>query len=360
MQRELALWVVLTGLVAVKGAAASELQRPVAVSPGGEQISRITNRCPTFSWGAVPEARSYQLVVYEVGEDRAEARKVLSEVIPGAALAWTPALDGCLERGRPYAWSVRAAGRTGPSKWSRAALFEVVPGPSEARFLAVLAAARRYHAARRPVGQEAAVAETAAGAPRTAAGQRTRDGPAVPTVTGAPGLVAEGDSCCDGNLPSVYATRLSNSSTNNDPDVLALQLTSQTEPAANMNYIGFFDWNSHENEPRLLGEIEGDGSGGLHFTGSASISGWERVESDPAVSCGSGASCAADLYCSRTDQRVLGGGFRITQGESTAVRLIESFAGQSSSTTWWHVELKNTSAASVSFRVVAVCAEVGA
>ena len=37
-------------------------QAPVTVSPGTATGARIADSCPTFSWGGIPEARSYELV----------------------------------------------------------------------------------------------------------------------------------------------------------------------------------------------------------------------------------------------------------------------------------------------------------
>ncbi|MCP4249786.1 MAG: hypothetical protein GY778_22310, partial [bacterium] len=94
----------------------------------------MESRCPTFNWAGVPGARSYELVVYLVGEEGQEATPVLRQTVPGAANGWTPSLDACLERGERYAWSVRAVGRTEASDWSAPSLFEVAAGPGEVEF----------------------------------------------------------------------------------------------------------------------------------------------------------------------------------------------------------------------------------
>ncbi|MDX1502426.1 MAG: hypothetical protein R3325_08670 [Thermoanaerobaculia bacterium] len=87
---------------------------------------------------------------------------------------------------------------------------------------------------------------------------------------GGEGLVAAGSSCCHGGVVTGYAARLQNNSENaSGPDVLALSLDIPN-PGAGANFIGFFaDASSIDETPALVGEIQGDGSGGVHFTGSA-------------------------------------------------------------------------------------------
>lgn len=121
---------------------------PVAVSPGTPTGALIGDICPTFNWGAVPDADSYELVVYQVGEEGEVARAVLRRRISGAANGWTPALDQCLERGGQYAWSVRAVGSNATSNWAPPSLFEVASGPSEAEFEEALTVVRAYIAQR--------------------------------------------------------------------------------------------------------------------------------------------------------------------------------------------------------------------
>ena len=104
-------------LIATTGWAGSQ---PVAVSPGTASGALIGDACPTFSWGAVAEAKSYELVVYRVGEEHEEAEPVLRQSFAGSANGWTPSLGQCLEPGQRYAWSIRAQG-----EWSEASLFEV-------------------------------------------------------------------------------------------------------------------------------------------------------------------------------------------------------------------------------------------
>ncbi|MFQ5526389.1 MAG: hypothetical protein ACE5GX_09030 [Thermoanaerobaculia bacterium] len=121
----------------------------MAVSPGHvSRIVAVEGRCPTFSWGAVPGATGYELVVYRVSEEGEEAEAVLSQPITGSALGWTPALNHCLERGRRYAWSVRAVGREEASDWSPPSFFRVASGPSAAELEEALGVVREYLAAK--------------------------------------------------------------------------------------------------------------------------------------------------------------------------------------------------------------------
>lgn len=119
--------------------------RPVAVSPGdATKVALIRDDCPTFSWGEVDGAKSYDLVVYRLGEQNEHEEPVLLRSFPGSVNGWTPALDQCLERGARYAWSVRAVGRKETSEWSAPNLFAVAPGPSEAEFEVALEIVRQY------------------------------------------------------------------------------------------------------------------------------------------------------------------------------------------------------------------------
>ena len=117
---------------------------PVTVSPGSPTGSVIGDTCPTFSWGSVEGAKSYELVVYRVEEGSEEARPVLRQSFAGSVASWTPSLDRCLERGGQYAWSVRGVGNGKESEWSPPSLFQVASGPSEAEFEEAVAVVRQY------------------------------------------------------------------------------------------------------------------------------------------------------------------------------------------------------------------------
>ncbi len=58
---------------------------PVAVSPGdASKLALIGDTCPTFSWGEVDGAKSYELVVYRIGEEGEEAEPVLRQTFAGS------------------------------------------------------------------------------------------------------------------------------------------------------------------------------------------------------------------------------------------------------------------------------------
>ena len=91
---------------------------------------------------------------------------------------------------------------------------------------------------------------------------------------GAQGLWVDSQACCDGSSMGSYAAAISNNATGAgvNPDALALYVGIGT-PEVSSNFIGFFDYKFNSG-PRLIGEIEGDGLGGVRFTGSAaSVSG---------------------------------------------------------------------------------------
>jgi hypothetical protein len=103
--------------------ATAEVRVPVAVSPGSATGTQIGETCPTFSWGSVEKAGSYELVVYRLGEEGQEEQPILRQSFPGAVGSWTPSLDQCLEWGGRYAWAVRASGGK-PTSWSEPACFD--------------------------------------------------------------------------------------------------------------------------------------------------------------------------------------------------------------------------------------------
>ena len=125
--------------------AASPEGRPVAVSPGdATKVALIRDDCPTFSWGEVEGAKSYDLVVYRLGEQDEHKEPVLRRSFPGSVDGWTPALDQCLDRGGRYAWSVRALGDKEAWEWSELSLFQVASGPSEEEFEEAVEVVRQY------------------------------------------------------------------------------------------------------------------------------------------------------------------------------------------------------------------------
>lgn len=150
------VWI-LALLCAPAVAAARAAEAPPAVSPGGaSKLALVEARCPTFSWGEVEEARGYELVIYRLGKEGEELQPVLRRFFPGSVETWTPSLDLCLERGGRYAWSVRAVGETGASRWSAPSLFKVAPAPSAAELEDALRVVRSYFEQEAPnLGQEA-------------------------------------------------------------------------------------------------------------------------------------------------------------------------------------------------------------
>ncbi len=124
--------------------------RPVPVSPGSVLApTMIANRCPTFSWGDVPEAESFELRVYRLptatATDGPEGlRGVAAVSLPGGAHSWSPDLTHCLEPGGQYAWTLRAITSGVPGEWSEASLFEVAAAPAPAEVEEALALLRDY------------------------------------------------------------------------------------------------------------------------------------------------------------------------------------------------------------------------
>jgi hypothetical protein len=150
----------------------------VAVSPGdATKVALIRDDCPTFSWGEVEGAKSYDLVVYRLGEQNEHEEPVLRRSFPGSVYGWTPALDQCLERGGRYAWSVRAAGGKEASDWSSPSLFEVTTGPSEAEFEEAVQVVRQY-LAEEATGSVGALASSAV--------ERTESSQSATQVSGVP------------------------------------------------------------------------------------------------------------------------------------------------------------------------------
>jgi hypothetical protein len=167
VERSLAL-VALAALASWFPGAAVASDAPIAVSPGSSSGTLIESRCPTFSWGAADEARSYELIVYRLGETGEDAKPVLQEELIGAATSWTPSFDRCLEAGGVYAWGVRADTGEELGEWSPAKVFEVVSRPSRSDFEAALEIVRSYLQAEGTL--EAAPAAAPEGLARVAVG----------------------------------------------------------------------------------------------------------------------------------------------------------------------------------------------
>ena len=117
--------------------AAGAIDRPVAVSPGGlDAVEPAPSHCPTFSWGGVVRADSYEIVVYGLpatggaAESVAGRRPARAVTVPGAASSWTPAADRCLAGGVSFVWFVRALHTDGTvGEWSEGSMFRT-PAPA--------------------------------------------------------------------------------------------------------------------------------------------------------------------------------------------------------------------------------------
>lgn len=173
---------VLVVLMWTVPAAAS--QAPVTASPGTAGGARIGDPCPTFSWGSVPDADSYELVVFRVDQQGEEVEPALAHRIPGTALTWTPPLGSCLERGGNYAWSVRAVGSRTTSAWSAPSQFQVVVGPSQTELEAALRVVRSYMEAGHEMEPWSEAEATVAPQPGSARGaSEAPPQPATPAAT---------------------------------------------------------------------------------------------------------------------------------------------------------------------------------
>jgi preprotein translocase subunit Sec61beta len=181
-------------------------QAPEGVSPGAvDRVTAVELRCPTFTWGAVPEAAAYELVVYrlpeEPGPDGAELRlepsdQALFARLPGGATAWQPSLADGLEPGASYVWFVRAVLKTDTgeaSEWSAGRFFEVAAAPSAREVEQALEVLQRWDAANRnrPLTLSSAIDPDADAAPAAVSDTEAdeeaaaRHPKSVPTATAA-------------------------------------------------------------------------------------------------------------------------------------------------------------------------------
>jgi hypothetical protein len=187
--------------------------KPVAVSPGdASKLVLIGDICPTFSWGQVDGARSYELVVYGLGGDGEEAKPVLRQTVAGSASSWTPALDHCLERGGQYAWSVRSVGREDGSDWSAPALFQVA-APTVEEFQEALEVVRQY------LGTQAGVEAT--GGASTGATAESEPSNEPTTTSPVPAGAATTQLSVDGGVVATSFTGDGSTLTDLDPANLA-------------------------------------------------------------------------------------------------------------------------------------------
>lgn len=116
--------------------AAEEMGNPVAVSPGSEtEAVTVWQNCPTFSWSSVPDAASYQVVVFESLDGKIMPYEsmaiisvpVISAQITRPALSYTLSAEDRLKTGSMYAWYVQALDASGNvlGSWSNGRIFQV-------------------------------------------------------------------------------------------------------------------------------------------------------------------------------------------------------------------------------------------
>ena len=123
-------------LLSVVIAGMAQETRLMAVSPGLESgIALVGQSSPTFSWSAVPWAKTYRVVVFKrVGTEglayeqmEGGAVTVISKDIQGLALSWTPSEAEGLSNGE-YVWYVQAVDASGGGAWSEGRMFKVEAG----------------------------------------------------------------------------------------------------------------------------------------------------------------------------------------------------------------------------------------
>ncbi len=123
---------VLASLLLLSSTALS--QAMLTASPGGLQdTTRISESCPTFSWGQTVGANSYEVTVFATLGDSSNdyqthvelSQPIILTNIAAPALSWTPSTDQCLDYGGGYVWFVRAINGNGKGDWSEGRRFEV-------------------------------------------------------------------------------------------------------------------------------------------------------------------------------------------------------------------------------------------
>jgi len=147
-------WLGFAATLASAGAllavAAFAAEGPRAISPGSGVGTLVAGACPTFSWGAVPDAESYELVTYEVQDglgarvSPADLRQLWRVTLPGSASSWTPPANECFAHGGSYAWAIRAMVGGKAGAWSEANLFTIEKAPSAAEVRKMMALMRHY------------------------------------------------------------------------------------------------------------------------------------------------------------------------------------------------------------------------
>jgi hypothetical protein len=145
MMRKILLGLMIWSLLVPVAAVASKLGPPEPVSPGSRQeVETVSGTCPTFSWGIVPGASMYRIVVYAVSAEGELGGVVIQREFSAGVSSWTPALQNALTAGGSYAWTAGAVSPRGGTLWSEPVLFRVAPGPSQNEFEDALEVVRSY------------------------------------------------------------------------------------------------------------------------------------------------------------------------------------------------------------------------
>lgn len=197
------------GLIIALAVPLASASSPVGVSPGApDRVAQVEGRCPTFTWGAVPGAVGYELVVYRLPDESrsrsdgalelSASDEVLFAALPAGANAWQPELADGLDPGGSYVWFVRAVLREEAGEvvdagdWSAGRFFSIPAKPSQMEVDEALAVLRRYSEAAGAHVAETDEEESEAqsnGAARRPAGRQSVDAPgsvkSVPTATAA-------------------------------------------------------------------------------------------------------------------------------------------------------------------------------
>ena len=162
---------------------AAESPIPSLVSPGSpDGFAAVQGPCPTFSWAGLLRGTSQELVVYEVRESGVESDATLTLRLPALASSWTPGSNECLERGKSYAWSLRAIDDSATSAWAETRFFTIPAAPSDEELRAALEVVRAHAALRDDDAQGGDGLQRGAsqqiGAPGLAATRPVEDAPA--------------------------------------------------------------------------------------------------------------------------------------------------------------------------------------
>ncbi len=264
--------------------AATAADRPVTVSPGGLAVVEVApNHCPTFSWGGVDEARSYEIVGYTLtaaertAESIAGRNPALGVTVPGAASSWTPAADRCLAGGVSFVWFVRALHTDGTvGEWSEGSMFRTPAlAPRAALREEIWRVVQLYMAAPKETLQSspheisAAAAETVPPAPSADSPLGGRATARAPDPLGTPAFKAEDPTTSGTTTYGVYG--VSNSSDDGSVGVAGYTSATTGEVAGT---AGFND------------SVQGFGVYGLNSATSGGVGVMARDEAASGITAG--------------------------------------------------------------------------